>query len=84
MDKHDEKKEGGTPIERGMFNDDVSPPTLPEESATTLPARLALFNEELKELLGKYQLALGGEAYLHEGKVVARAVVIDKPDGPRK
>lgn len=84
MVKHVQKKVGGTPIERGMSNDDVSPPTLPEELATTLEARLALFNKELKELLGKYQLALGGEAYLHEGKVVARAVAVDNFNGTRK
>ncbi len=39
--------------------------------------RVANFNKDLKEALGKYELALTAEARIHDGKVVADPKVID-------
>lgn len=53
------------------------------ESATiptpeiTLEERVANFNKDLKESLGRNELALTAEARIHDGKVVADPKVID-------
>ncbi len=53
------------------------------ESATIPPEindiaeRVANFNKDLKEALGKYELALTAEARIHDGKVLADPKVID-------
>ena len=43
----------------------------------TLAERVGRFNDELKALLGKYELALSGEAFIVDGKVLAKPVVAD-------
>lgn len=43
----------------------------------SLDVRVAAFNVELKALLGKYELALGAEAVIQDGKVLAKPIVVD-------
>lgn len=58
--------------------------------SATVPAvndideRVAAFNAGLKELLGKYELALGAEPRLENGKIVADPRVLDGRTLPKK
>jgi hypothetical protein len=60
------------------------------ESATVpvekddLAKRVANFNTDLKVLLGKYELALGAEPRIQDGKVVADPRVLDARTLPKK
>lgn len=68
--------------------DETKTPSVESEtsSATVLPVerapddlneRVQSFNAELKDLLGKYELALSGEAFIANGSVQAKPVVVD-------
>jgi hypothetical protein len=47
------------------------------DDTKTLQERVDGFNTELKALLGKYELALGAEARVFNGQVLADPKVID-------
>ena len=51
--------------------------TSPQENNLTIEERVANFNTELKVILGKYNLALGAEAKIVDGKVLADPKVLD-------
>lgn len=56
--------------------------TLP--TADNIAERVKNFNVELKSLLGKYELALGAEARIHDGKVLADPKVLDARTLPKE
>jgi len=42
-----------------------------------LKDRVEAFNKDLTELLAKHELALGAEPRIHEGKIIAKPVIVD-------
>ena len=74
MSKELEKTEGGTPIERGEITDKKHSSTLPP-----LADRVSAFNEELSVILAKHSLNIASEAFIQEGKIVSRPIVVDVP-----
>lgn len=70
-----------------MNEDKKESATIPTEinpnDLLTLQERVNRFNDELKALLGKYELGLVAEAYVQNGSVLAAPKVVDaraKPD----
>lgn len=55
-------------------------------AVSDIQERAKSFNEELTGLLSKYRLALGAEAFIVNGAVQAKPVVVDAPqaDGESK
>lgn len=53
-----------------------------EDINADLDSRVAGFNEELKALLGKYELALFAEARIHQGQIVADPKIADARKAP--
>lgn len=62
-------------------NDKKESTTIPTEvnpnDLLTLQERVGRFNDELKPLLGKYELGLTAEAFVQNGSVLAAPKVVD-------
>lgn len=62
---------------------DTSAESATVPTADDIAERVTNFNVELKKLLGKYELALGAEARIHDGKVLADPKVLDARTLPK-
>ncbi len=63
----DDQKDSATPIIGANPNDSM-----------TLEQRSQAFNDELRQLLGKYELALTAEAFVRNGQVLAAPKIVDQ------
>lgn len=88
-EKENASEKNTPPIENESENINKKSDETGADSATIPPVddvaeRVAAFNAGLKTLLGKYELALGAEARIDNGRVVADPKVLDARTLPKK